>query len=113
MQLDSPVILGNPSEGLTDLGNVSGTATIDLTQTSVQSLTVTGAVTISVSSDTSTRGALVRVINGGSAAVTWNSTIKWAGGTAPSLTAAGVDFVSLFTLDGVTFYGSLALKDVK
>ena len=46
----------------------------------------------------------------GSRTVTWPATVKWSGGTAPTLTttANAIDIVSLL-YDGTNFYGSAAL----
>lgn len=53
----------------------------------------------------------IKLTNGGSAAVTWPSYVKWPGGAAPTLTAAGVDIINLFTDDGgATVYGIVAGK---
>jgi hypothetical protein len=44
-------------------------------------------------------------------AITWPSSVDWAGGTAPTLTAAanGVDVFVFYTIDGgTTYYGFTA-----
>ena len=38
--------------------------------------------------------------NGGSQTVGWPSSVYWAGGTAPALTPAGVDWLEFWTVDG-------------
>lgn len=59
-------------------------------------------------------GVILRVVNGGSAALTWPGSVKWPSGSAPALTAAGTDLL-VFTSDdkGVTWRGVLAAKDVR
>ena len=38
--------------------------------------------------------------------VAWHSSVKWSGGTAPSLSSSGTDIISFTTLDaGTTWYG--------
>ena len=47
--------------------------------------------------------------NGGSQTVTWDPQIDWAGGTAPTLTAAGIDILTFITQDaGTIWYGFAA-----
>jgi hypothetical protein len=48
---------------------------------------------------------------GGTNTVTWPATVKWASGTAPTLTAAGdaVDLIALH-FDGTNYYGSAVLN---
>jgi len=45
----------------------------------------------------------------GSRSITWPATVKWAEGTAPTLStaAASVDIVTFF-FNGTNYYGSLA-----
>ena len=44
--------------------------------------------------------------NGGSQTVNWPASVDWAGGSAPTLTAAGVDVLAFTTVDeGTTRYG--------
>lgn len=57
---------------------------------------------------------ILDLTNGGSAVITWWAGIKWAGGPAPTLTAAGRDVLGFFTHDGGTTWTGLVLgKDVK
>lgn len=50
------------------------------------------------------------ITNGGAATVTWPTSVKWASGTAPTLTASGVDVLTFLTPDGgVTWYGTVAI----
>ena len=44
--------------------------------------------------------------NGGSKTVTWPSSVKWAGGSAPTLTSSGIDVLTFITPNGGTnWYG--------
>jgi len=50
----------------------------------------------------------LELTNGGAYTVTWPTSITWQDGTAPTLTASGVDIVNLITRDnGVTWRGVL------
>jgi len=96
------------------LGNMSGTATLDLDAANCFYGTVTGAVTISFSNVPAT-GQFVFVVleitNGGSN-VTWPAAVKWPGGAAPSLSTSGTDFITLYTRDGgTTWRGQMSLED--
>lgn len=89
----------------------AGTA-IDLNAATVFSKTISGATTFTVS-NTPASGTLASFIldltNGGSGAVTWWAGMKWAGGTAPTLTAAGRDVLGFYTWDGGTNWNGLLL----
>lgn len=81
------------------------------------SKTMSGATAFTVSGIPPS-GTLVTFIleltNGGSAAITWWSGIKWAGGVAPVLTTSGRDVLGFYTHDGGTTWTGLLLgKDVK
>lgn len=48
----------------------------------------------------------VVVTNGGQGTLTWGTMVEWAGGSAPTLTAAGEDWLRFYTLDdGATWIG--------
>lgn len=116
MILDSPKLTGNPVEAAVAKGNVSGSTSIDLALGSYFTATVTGTTTITLSSTGANggiRGAMIKLVNPGVGTLTFSPAVKWAGGTAPTFTASGVDFLNIFSDDGINFYGSLALKDAK
>lgn len=97
--------------------NAIAASAIDLALGNFFSKTIAGATTFTVS-NVPASGAVASVIleltNGGSAAVTWWDGVKWAGGTAPTLTAAGRDILGFFTRDGDTTWTGLMLsKDAK
>lgn len=79
--------------------------------------TISGATTLTVSNVPAAGTAasfILDLTNGGSATITWWSGMKWAGGTAPTLTSAGRDVLGFFTHDGGTTWSGLLLgKDVK
>lgn len=90
---------------------------IDCTTGNYFSKTISGTTTLTVSNvpTTGTVAAFVLdLTNGGSATVNWWSGMKWAGGTAPTLTSSGRDVLGFFTHDGGTTWNGLVLgKDVK
>lgn len=114
MQLDSPIILGNPSESAANLGNLTGAVTVSLENASYATATVTGNVTWTFASPAgSLRGMLLKLTNAGAFTHTFDANVKFPEGTKPTFTTTGVDFVNVFTDDGVTFYVTLAIKDAK
>jgi hypothetical protein len=59
-----------------------------------------------------TAAFVLELTNGGSATVTWPAGTRWADGTAPTLTAAGVDILGFYTRDGgTTWRGIFLAKD--
>lgn len=90
---------------------------IDLAGGNYFTKTITAATTLTVSNVPSTGTAtsfILNLTNGGSGTITWWSGVKWAGGTAPTLTAAGRDVLGFFTHDGGTTWTGLVLgKNVK
>ena len=91
--------------------------TVDLSLGNVQTYTLSGAQTLVFSNPpaTGTSGSFTLLVtNGGSATLTWPASItKWAGGTAPTLTASGVDIIVFTTIDaGTNWYGFAAGLDM-
>jgi hypothetical protein len=79
--------------------------------------TISAITTFTVSSTPATGTAssfILELTNGGAFAITWWAGVKWASGTAPTLTAAGVDILGFYTHDGgTTWRGLLLAKDSK
>lgn len=105
-------------ETINALGSIGGgTQDIDLTLGNVVSGTVdTSETTFTFSNPPASGtygGFILHLTNGGSQTVNWPASVDWAGGTAPTLTAAGVDRLSFDTLDGgTTWFGFLAGADI-
>ena len=79
--------------------------------------TITALTTFTVSNVPAAGTAnsfVLDLTNGGAFTITWWSGVKWAAGTAPSLTASGRDLLAFFTHDGGTTWNGLVLsKDMK
>ena len=79
--------------------------------------TIVGATTLTISGALPNGNAnsfILELTNGGSGIITWWSGMKWAGGTAPTLTTAGVDILGFYSHDGgTTWRGMLMAKDSK
>ena len=93
-----------------------GTQDIDLTLGNSVSATVdTSTNTFTFSNPTASGsmcGFVLTLTNGGSQTVNWPASVDWASATAPTLTAAGVDIITFFTLDGGTiWHGAIGSTD--
>jgi hypothetical protein len=64
-----------------------GTATLDLSLGNIHHVVLSGNATIAVSNPTTSQCFIVRILQDGSGSrtVTWFTTIKWPGGSAPTL----------------------------
>ena len=85
-----------------------GTQAIDLTLGNSVTATVdTSANTFTFTNPTASDelcGFTLGLTNGGSQTVNWPGTVDWAGGTAPTLTTSGVDWLVFWTVDGGTIW---------
>ena len=110
---DSITVRGAITE---DAVTLTGTSTtIDLATATNFVHDLTGATTYTFSNPASTGNATaftLKIIQDSTArAITWPSSVDWAGGTAPTLTATdnGVDVFVFYTIDGgTTYYGFTA-----
>jgi len=85
---------------------------VNLTLGNVQTKTISGAQTLTFSNPPASglAGSFTLILtNGGSAAVTFPSSVDWPAGTAPTLTASGgVDVLTFVTIDGGTIWYGIA-----
>lgn len=90
---------------------------IDLATGNYFTKTISGTTTFTVSNIPASGTGISFILdltNGGSATINWWSGMKWAGGSAPTLTSAGRDALGFFTHDGGTTWSGLVLgKDIK
>ena len=94
--------------------------TVDLSISNYYKHTLTGNTTFTFSNAPSANAQLVTLLiiqdATGSRTVTWANTVYWAGGTIPpaTTTANARDMWTFITYDaGSTFWGTLAMKDVR
>ena len=103
--------------GLVETRTTMAANDIDLSTGSYFTKTISGTTTLTVSNVPVTgNGAsfILDLTNGGSSTITWWSGVKWAGGTAPTLTTSGRDSLGFYTHDGGTTWTGLILgKDIK
>ena len=99
------------------LGSVGTLATVDLESANFFSATLGSATTFAFTNPCTTgdfSGFVLELTNGGSDTVVWPTAVDFAGGTAPTLTAAGVDLLVFVTRDaGTTYHGMVASADSK
>ena len=95
-----------------DKGAVSASIAFDFENGSVQKATVEGTGTNSYSfsnvpTPTGSKSGRMTILltNGATGSSTsWHGSVKWAGGTAPSLSDSGLDILSFITTEG-SIYG--------
>ena len=89
---------------------VAYTQTLDLSTGSYFSFTPSGATTVSFTNAPASGKAVgfAVEINGDGSAVTWPSSVKWHGGTAPTATASKEVYAFVTTDGGTTYYGKRA-----
>jgi len=112
------VVIKDYGETTNALGSAGGSRTIDLTLgNSITATITTGTVTWTFSNPTATDegcGFTLVQTNGGSQTVNWPASVDWPAGTAPTLTASGVDVLTFWTVDGGTiWHGMAASLDTK
>jgi hypothetical protein len=97
-------------------GSISGSQTIDLYLGNFVTATAGGSITWTFSNASASHasGFVLELTNGGSAAQTWPATVRWPGGTAPTLTTSGVDVLVFVTDDaGTNWRGIASMLDSK
>jgi len=86
---------------------------VDLSLGNVQTYTLSGGQTLTFTNPSASGTACsftLIVTNGGSATLTWPTSVDWPAATAPALTASGVDILFFTTCDGgTTWYGTAVL----
>jgi|TARA_Y100000296_G_C5168178_1_gene255843 hypothetical protein len=96
-----------------DNGNSSTADTIDFGNGNKQKSTLTGNVTYTFTAPGSVGNFLLVLVQDatGSRTATWPATVKWPGGTAPTLSTGNgeIDIVS-FYYDGTNYYGQAGLN---
>jgi hypothetical protein len=97
------------AETVKAIGNSGTAATVDLENGNVQTVTMTGNCTFTFSNPPATgKGGSFTLIltqdGTGSRTATWPAAVKWAGGSAPTLStaAAAIDVLTFITTDGGT-----------
>ena len=98
--------------GIKEVQVAISASAIDLATGNYFTKTISTTTTFTVSNTASSgtvNSFILDLTNGGSATVNWWSGVKWAGGTAPTLTASGRDVLGFFTEDGGTTWNGFVL----
>lgn len=115
--LTSPTINGGTITGARETRVVLASGAIDLATGDYFTRTISGAQTFSLSNVPTSglaQAFILDLTNGGSATITWWANLRWPGGTAPTLTAAGRDVLAFYTHDGGANWSGFVLgRDVK
>jgi hypothetical protein len=84
---------------------------IDVSSAAVFTRTISGATTFTVSNVPAAGvvSSFILELTNASTNVTWWANIRWAGGTAPTLSTTGVDVLGFYTADGGTNWRGLLL----
>ena len=114
--VNRPVLQDYAIEG-SAIGNTGATRTFDLSVANFFSATLDQASTFTFSNPPASGdfGAFVlELTNGGAFVITFPASVDFPGGTAPTLTASGVDQLVFTTRDGgTTYFGFVAGLDIK
>jgi len=108
--LTNPTV-NNYTEGVVTIGTVSTSSTLSLTNGTVQTATLTASTACTFTMPTATAGKsfvllLKQAATTGNGTATFTS-VKWSGGTAPTITAtAGKMDILTFVADGTNWYGN-------
>ena len=99
------------------IGNVGATRTFDCAVANYFTATLDQACAFTFSNPPASGdagGFRLVLTNGGAFAITFPVAVDWDGGTAPTLTAAGVDIIDFTTSDaGTIWYGTVVGSDMK
>lgn len=95
----------------------AGTATLDLSKGNIHHITMpAGNITIAISNGTAGQCFIVRILQDGtgSRTVTWFTTIKWVGGSAPTLTgtASKADTLGFEVTGSSTYDGFIVGQNI-
>lgn len=98
-------------------GSITTATTIDLENGNVHTATIGGNLTLTFSNPIASGDAtsfVLELTNGGAYTLTFPAAVDWQGGTAPTLTASGVDILVFYTRDGgTTWHGITSSLDSK
>ena len=113
LQLSGGTLTGAVAEALQDV--TGETVALDLKTANNFTHAVAADTTFTVTAHAGSSfqlGTLV-LTNGGTSAVTWPDSFKWADGVPPSLMTGGVDVITFFTIDGgETYYAAQVMTGI-
>jgi len=99
----------NYVESVVTIGNTSTAKTIDLTNGTVQTATLTGSCTFTMPTATAGKSFILILSTGAGSFTSTFTGVKWPGGTAPTITATASRWdILTFVFDGTYWYGTSA-----
>ena len=101
----------NYTESVVSIGNSSTSQTLSLTNGTVQTVTMTGNCTFTMPTATAGKSFILIAVQDGTGSRTATFTsVKWAGGSAPTLTTTATTGRDIFAFvsDGTNWYGTVA-----
>jgi len=108
--INNPTVT-NYVESVVSIGNSGTSQTLALTNGTVQTVTMTGNCTFTMPTNVAGKSFILIAVQDGTGSRTATFTsVKWAGGTAPTLTTTattGRDILT-FVADGTNWYGTYA-----
>jgi hypothetical protein len=117
MRIDSSGNVVLKTGSLQEVKTALAALDVDISLGNYFTKTITAISTLTVSNVPATgtvASFILDLTNGGAFAITWWANMKWASGTAPTLTASGRDILGFFTHDaGTTWNGLVLAKDIK
>ena len=107
-------ISGQTPTSIFSYSTISYTQTLDLSTGTYFSFTPSGATTVSFTNAPASGKAVgfAVEINGDGSAITWPSSVKWHGGTAPTATATKELYAFVTTDGGSAYYGRKAEEGI-
>ena len=114
---DTQTLSNKTLTGLVETKVAMAANAIDLALGNFFTKTLSAATTFTVSNVPTTGNAasfILELTNAGSQTITWWTGVKWAGGSAPTLTTTGKDALAFYTHDGGTIWNAVVLgKDIR
>lgn len=108
-------LTGNVTAKLKDHPDVpvAGTLALSLADGNAHRARLLGnaTVTIAAAPEGKTSAFVLRLTNGGGKTITWPASVRWPGGTQPTLTTDGVDVLGFLTFDGLVWDAMLLTRD--
>jgi len=99
----------NYVEAVVAIGNSSTAKTIDLTNGTVQTVTMTGNCTFTMPTATAGKSFILIISTGAGGFTGTFTSVKWPSGTAPTLTTTASRWdILTFVADGTNWYGNSA-----
>lgn len=106
--LTNPTV-NNYTEGVVAIGNTGTAKTIDLTNGTVQTATLTGNCTFTMPTATAGKSFILILSTGAGSFTATFTSVKWPSNTAPTITTTASRWdILTFVADGTNWYGNFA-----